>query len=448
MVDDDIYGNKRNYERFVRTLDRLKVAPGKDDGKRKYWVKYTANLAYFRKLIKAFEVRDNSFIHRLRVMRSLLIVTFSLEKDLVKATRDDIDDVMTYANSVNHSPKSKENFVTDLKFIWRQLFPERDEKGRVDETMVPYVVRHLNTKVDKSRQKVRPDKFSLDEFERLVQAFASEPRMQALLMVSIESLGRPQEILGRCIGDVEMHDNYAKITISEHGKEGIGILRIIDSHPYLAKWLAVHPLRKNKSAPLFVNLGSRNRNKRMTPFAASKLIRERCAAIGIDKPITLYSLKRNGVTMLRLSGKSDLDIQHIARWTSTKQIHTYDMSGQEESFKIELIKRGKIKADKDHKHLVPTIKKCLFCETENGFSEGFCTNCKRPLDRETIEQEAKQKEEQFHTVSQQLQEMAAKQERLETMFLQALAHMGTDKAKKKLTPELVKKFIEVEKRSV
>jgi hypothetical protein len=62
VVDDDIYGNKQNYERFVRTLDRLKVAPGKDDGKRKYWVKYTPNLAYFRKLIKAFEVRDNSYI--------------------------------------------------------------------------------------------------------------------------------------------------------------------------------------------------------------------------------------------------------------------------------------------------------------------------------------------------------------------------------------------------
>jgi integrase len=45
-------------------------------------------------------------------------------------------------------------------------------------------------------------------------------------------------------------------------------------------------------------------------------------------------------------------------------------------------------------------------------------------------------------------QMQAKMEALETRFLRTLANLKTDDAKKKLTPDLVKKFIDIEKRSI
>lgn len=210
--------------------------------------------------------------------------------------------------------------------------------------------------------------------------------MQALLSISLESLARPQELLGRKIKDCEIYDNYAKIYITEHGKEGVGFLRVIESYPYFVKWYNQHPLRSNTNAYLFVNIGRTNQYEQLKPPAVNKLIRQKCKKLGIEKPITLYSLKRNGVTMMRLAGKSDVDIQHTARWTTTKQLHTYDLSTQEEAFKIELIKRGKIKADKKYKEFIPKIKLCVYCDTENGLAEAICSNCKRPLDRENIEE--------------------------------------------------------------
>ena len=396
MADDDIYCNKAKFEFVELNIQRYLKPPAEDKErgrKRKYWIKNKENIKHFEHLFKVFATRDISYIRRLKLFRSFLIVNHVLDKDLAQAEREDINKVVAFSHTVNKSPKSKRDFALDVKFIWKQLFPEKDAKDRIDDTIFPYAVRHLTGRVDKSREKMRTDKFSLNEFEKLVITFADDPRMQALLTISLESLARPQELLGRKIKDVEMHDNYAKIYITEHGKEGVGFLKVIDSFFYLSQWLNKHPMRKDKNAYLFINTGRVNRYHQMTPFGANKLIRERCQKLGIDKPITLYSLKRNGVTRMRLGGMSDLDIQHTARWTSARQIKTYDLSQQDESFKIELIKRGKIKADEKYKEFAPTTKLCVFCNTENGIAEAVCSKCNRPLDREVIEKEMKDREQ-------------------------------------------------------
>jgi integrase len=408
MADDDIYGNKKHYESFLKNLDHYLNPPDKNnkkDKKRKYWVKNKNNLKYFRELCKKFEAEDNAYIRRLRLFGTLLPVCYVLDIDLSKADRPDIDKVMTYSHQINKTVKSKSDFVKNMRFLWRNLFPERDKKGRIDDTIVPYPVRHLSSKIEKSKDKLRGDKFSLEEFEKLVQCFSDDPRMQCLLTLSFESLSRPQELLFTRIKDVEIHDNYAKIYIAGHGKEGTGFLRCIDSFFYLSKWYNAHPLNKNPNAFLFINIGHVNRHQQLKPASVNKMIRERCALLGIKKPITGYSLKRNGITSMRLQGKSDLDIQHTARWTSTKQLKTYDMSNQEESFMIELVKRGKVKAPDKFKDFQPKIKACVFCGFENGMTESICNQCKRPLDREVIEKEAKDKDERIDTLEKQMRKV-------------------------------------------
>ena len=391
MADNDIYNNKEVYERFIRNID---IYLEKPSGYRKYQIKNRANIKYFNKLIIRFEVRDLSYVRRKRVLSCFLIVCHVIEKDLANMDRDDVDRLIIFANKQHKSDKSKQDFVKNLKCIWKTILPDKDERGRIDDTIVPYVVRHLSTKMDKSREKMRKDRITMDEFEKLIGSFGTDSRMQALLALKLESLGRPQEILGRNIEDVELHENYAKIYISEHGKEGIGFLRCVDSFYYFSKWLNGHPMKNNPKAPLFINLGMRGRYDRLKPPAANKLIREKCRMLGINKPITLYSFKRNGVTLCRLRGDSDADIQHRARWTSTKQLKTYDMSTQDDTFKLELIKRGVIKPDKKFADVKPLTKRCGFCHFENGIGEALCSRCRRPLDRTVIEQAEKRKEEE------------------------------------------------------
>lgn len=406
MAEDDIYKSKARYENFVKNLEKNLLE--KPKGKRAiYYCKNPKNLEYFRILIDSFDVRDLSFIRRIRVLHVMKIITYVIEKDLKECERADINKLVAYAHKRNKTVESKKDFIKDLKNIWKHILPEKDEKGRFDETIMPYVVRHLKRNVDKSKEKRRNDRLTLEEFQKIVKFFANEPQMQAYLTLATESLGRPQEILYTRIKDYEFYDNYARVWISEHGKEGTGFLQCIDSYPFVVEWFKNHPFKDNKDAFFFITESNQNQFDQLKNKNINQKIQFACKTLGIQKNITCYSLKRNGVTFRRQRGDSDLQIQQAARWTSTKQLQVYDMNSQEDAFKIELRKRGLMESDDETK---PEVKNCQFCSHVNGFTSDFCTNCKRPLNREKIQEAVEAHERMMEN------DVAKRFDKIEQMF--------------------------------
>ncbi len=386
MAEDDIYGSKGKYEKFIRRIPDL-IRPLDEKrvwktGWRKYQCKNPENLQYFNKLIPIFAARDLSFVRRLRLFRVLNLICHAAEKTLADCDRDDTNAIVVFAHGQLHSWNSKGDFIKDMKWLWKVLLPERDERGRIDDAIVPYPVRHLSAKIDRSKEKCK-DRLTFPEYQKIVKAFSGDKRLQAFLTLANESLGRPQEILYVRLRDVEMHDNWAKVWISEHGKEGTGFLQCIESFLYLADWLNEHPLRHDQDAFLFITLDDSHRYGQLRPETINKHLRAKLGLLGIKKRITCYSFKRGGVTYRRLRGDSDAVIQHVARWTSTKQLAVYDQSGPSDVLKGELAKRGLLQGREALEFKQPN-KTCLFCKTMNGIGDDCCRTCKRPLDRERI----------------------------------------------------------------
>lgn len=382
MAEDDIYGSKALYEKLMANLEELTKPPQKSQYKQRYYIKNKANISYFKALNKVFERKDTSYIRRLRLLRDLLIICYTTGKDLKLLERGDIDSTIAFSHQVNQSTISKADFIKNIKYIWRNLFPEVDDKGRIDEAITPYVVRHLSPNIEKSKQKLRDDRISWEEFEKLMDYFSDNPQMQFYLALSVESLGRPQEICYTRIKDVEINENYARIWISSHGKEGTKFLQCIDSYPYLVKWLEKHPYKNDPTSFLFLSNG---KSKQLTPVNINKKLIRACKKLGIAKSVTPYSLKRNGVTFSRLRGDSDVEIQHRAGWTSTKQLKIYDLSTNEDSFKRQLAKRGLIQ-DTEYKDLFPQTKICI-CGASVGFADSICPKCKRLLNKDSIKKQ-------------------------------------------------------------
>lgn len=412
MAENDIYNNEGKYLNFKQNLAIFSQKPSerayKDKFRSKYYCKNKANLNHFKALFKRFEAKDLSYIRRNRLLGSMKLICHASEKNLKDLKREDIDQIVAFMHTAYKSPKSKSDFIKDIKYLWKLLFPEKDEKGRLDETIVPYPVRHLSPKIDKSREKRKNDRLTFEEFEGIVDYFSYDPRMQFYLMLSLESLGRPQEILYTRLKDIELYDNYAKIYISEHGKEGTGFMQVIDSYPYLIKWLGKHPKKKDQDSFIFINTcnDKKNYGKQLCPKNINKMLKLACKHLKISKPITAYSLKRNGVTFRRIRGDSDVEIQHVARWTSTKQLKTYDHSEQEDALKIALVKKGLLK-DEAYKQYEPKVKECLFCNHRNPFNIEICDNCKRPLDRDKILQLEKKKEKDYSLMKEELETLKA-----------------------------------------
>ena len=422
-------------------LDRLLTPLPESDqriirGKPKYFCRNAQNLAYFRALDRIFGFRDTSYIRRLRLFNVLKLICYATDKKLKECEREDVNSIVGFAFTRLPSPTSKHDFVKDLKFIWKNLFPEKDERGRVDETLIPYSVRHLSAKIDRSKQQLRNDRLTMEEFEKLVQSFSQDKRMQAFLTLAFESLGRPQELLYVKIKDVELHDNFGKVWVTDHGKEGPGFLQCIDSFPQVASWYNEHPLRHNPDAYFFINIGNTGKFRQLKPESINKHIREKLKLVSIDKRITCYSLKRNGVTFRRLRGDSDVSIQHAARWTSTKQLRAYDLSEPDDSFKKELAKRGLID-DGKYKDFQPTAKQCQFCAYTNGLNDKICGQCKRLLDRKKLLALNESGGQELETERKERKKLGAELEALKGEFSQINRLMNTVLKK---NPEMLDKL--------
>jgi len=405
MVEDDIYRSKETYKLYVQHLDEIILKPA--SAKQIYYLKNAANLMYFQRLIPHFEAKDLSYVRRIRYFNMLKFICWATDKDLKDCDRQDIDKVMALAHQRLKSPESISTLVRMMRCLWKFLFPENDAHGRIDDSIVPYQIRHVSLKIDRSKLKARTDRLTWSEFERIVAYFSNNPCVQAFFALITESLGRPQEILWRRIKDLELQENYGKIWVSDHGKEGPnGFLQSIDSYPYLLKWLEVHPLRRDPDAFIFVNRGNKRRNLQMLPSNLNNMLKLACADLKIDKPITLYSFKRSGVTFRRERGDSDFEIQHAARWTSTRQLARYDLTTQDDALQKQLQKRGiAVEVRHDVEALRKPQRTLCACGTMCSVLDDLCSACKRPLNRKGIIESEQKKDDEINSLRLSVEKM-------------------------------------------
>ena len=130
MADNDIYNSRGRYEKFKEKITDYFQPP---KGYRKYQFKNSKNLRHFKRLFLKLDARDGSYVRRLRLCRTFMMVCHYIGKDFAKATREDIDQLMLHAHQHNNSPVTKKNHVLDLRFIWKLLFPDKVTK-RVNGT--------------------------------------------------------------------------------------------------------------------------------------------------------------------------------------------------------------------------------------------------------------------------------------------------------------------------
>ena len=399
MAENDIYNSKRQYETIIRKIEGgIYLQPDKTTH---YFIRNKENVKYFKQLINEFEFRDISYIRRIQIIKALRKTCFCTDKNLKDLTREDVKGIISELYSAHKTLATRRDFVNYNKAIWKIILPEIDNNGRPDDTVVPYPWR-IAIHADKSLQRDKIDKISSSEYDKIQNSLNKDPRIQLYFALMYECLARPQELCYVNLADVDVYDNYARIRIKEHGKEGTKTLQVIDSYYYLVEWLNRHPKKDDKTKPLFITMSNNNRYERLTPKHANKILRRKLKEIGINKPITNYSFKRNGVTVRYLSGESAQNIQKIAGWTSTEQLRTYDLSEQEDFFKEELIKKGILKvADKDKNRFV-TYKICSFCNSINPRANDMCSHCKRPLNRERILKEEANKEKEIQDLKEQV----------------------------------------------
>jgi integrase len=287
-----------------------------------------------------------------------------------------------YLDQEGYSQGSKALYKTLIKRFYAWLYKSKDGE-------YPEVVSWI--KAGRRRGNNLRDKIlSEDEIYKLIQA-ADNYRDKALIAVLYESACRVSELLTLRLKHVRFDKYGASILVS--GKTGERPIRLINSVPYLQKWLNVHPAKDNLEAPVF----SRARGDIFRPLSKREvygLVGKLSKRARIEKKVHPHMLRHSRLTELA-SKLKEPELRLFAGWTNSSDmpaiyVHLSARDVDEAIRRIAGILEPEEKKPEPSK-LEP--KKCPRCEAMNPADFKFCGKCGMALDLQAAMDQARELED-------------------------------------------------------
>lgn len=337
-------------------------------------------------------------------LQTLLNLSRFLAKDWIDATIDDVDNTVMIIHDRYADDRGKETNTTYdhkkvLKIFFRWL---KLDSRSFTEVGDPPQTKHIKMKrvEDKiSREELITD----DDLTRILHVCGENQRDRAFIDCQHEAGTRPGEILSLKIKHVKFDDNGAVIHVD--GKTGARPVRLIRSSPNLSQWINVHPLRDDKEAPLWIDLGNRNYGNMMTYSAALTMIKRRCKQAHLTKRIYL-NLFRHSEATATANYLTEAQMRKRHGWTPFSKmpgryVHLVNADVDDAILSHHGIKRKDEKA-------IKTPKKCPVCEITNSIDAKLCSKCGKPLSLEIAMEKEEQENEEKQSLLKRIEDLESK----------------------------------------
>ena len=122
------------------------------------------------------------------------------------------------------------------------------------------------------------------------------------------------------VGSVDLTQQGGLIYLSKDGTNKTTKAKGIPltwSFWYLGQWIAIHPLREDSNAPLWITLKSRSgKIEALTYEGAYQMFLQTERAAGLKKYMQHHLMRYYAVTSWILDGLREADIKHRAGWTT------------------------------------------------------------------------------------------------------------------------------------
>lgn len=307
-----------------------------------------------------------------RYLYDLFRFAKSMEKDLNKTTKRDMQKVVAEIEKKEWTPNSKHTFKVMLKKFYR-FVANIDEKG-----VYPENIKWLRTNVKNNHKKLPEELLTEEEIELMIRN-AKTTRDKAFISVLSESGCRIGEVANLKIKDVVFDEYGARITIC--GKTGARKIRLVNSAPYLQEWLNNHPFNQDSDSYIWV----RGDGKPLSYGRISELLKRIGEIAKIKKRIYCHLFRHGRATFLA-KHLTEAQMKDCLGWTqSSKMAGIYvHLSGRDTDDAILKLNGLKIEEEKKEQKLKPKV--CLRCKTINEATNRFCKICGFVLDNETAKE--------------------------------------------------------------
>ena len=307
------------------------------------------------------------------------------EKDFDLVVKGDVEQFARYLEERDLSAWTKYTQKVVIKRFYKWL------KG--NNEFYPEEVKWMKCRIKRSEMKL-PEEGDLiqdKEIETLIN-LADHPRNKALVSCLYESGCRIGEIATLQIKNVQI-DEYGTVIVVQ-GKTGSRKIRLVFSTPHLATWIDNHPMRNDKNAPLWINIGMKHHNRRLEYDAIRMYLKKLFKKAGITKKSNPHSFRHARATCLA-NHLTEFQMNQYFGWIqgSTMPSVYVHLSGKEVDGAI--LELNGLKKSKEEKESILRPKKCVRCDTINSHQSKFCLKCGGILDLKTaVELQEAQKEEQ------------------------------------------------------
>ncbi len=260
-----------------------------------------------------------------------------------------------------------------------------------------YDVEHIHpdkyTKKANREEKVKAtDLITREEFDRLIECIPRVSRYpirdKAMLYVMYEFAARPSELLNMCLGDVDIKDNYVRITTT--GKTGVKTLTLVLSYKPLMEWLEMHPLKDDPNAYLWYS-----KTKGRVSYDRLRIfIKELAKAANIKKDVWLYLFRHSALTEYEKTYGSAIT-EVYGNWVKGSPIRNrYIHLADSDQHNAVLKKYGILDNNNNSSNtIILEPIRCYRCNTMNEPTAKVCYNCSLILDKRFALELSKKEEE-------------------------------------------------------
>jgi integrase len=259
------------------------------------------------------------------------------------------------------SDYTRRDFQEIIKQFYAWLFDVEDPRHEG----YPKPVSWIHSKAPKQKLKAS-DLLTPAEVKKLISV-TPDMRLKALIAVCYECGLRVGEALQMRLGDVELQEQYATLTVS--GKTGPRVAYSIESLPLLMQWLDQHPDRCNREAWLWTD----DTEPLTYDRARFKLLECRRKA-NIHKRIFFHLFRHSSATQNAQLGEPML--RTIYGWSkNSDEPSTYVHLSGETVKKVLLEKAGVNQRAQQQ----PVVITCPRCGNPNQPNASLCVKCRSIL---------------------------------------------------------------------
>ncbi len=327
-----------------------------------------------------------------RYLYDAIRLAISYKKSLKNASETDLKKIVTKIEQKDWSPHSKYTFKIGLRKLYKSI-DKITEKG-----IFPKRLKWMKTTLKQNDKRLPEDLLNEEEVELLVKN-AKSIRDQAFIMCLYESGCRIGEIGTIKIKDISPTEWGIKLNVS--GKTGSRCVDLVNSVPYLLKWVNLHPSSKDRENYVWVN----EKGELLSDSRFSSILKGSAKRAGITKKVNPHSFRHARATYLA-GYLTEAQMKGYLGWTQSSNMPGIYVHLNGRDIDSAILKMNGIKIQEESKESKLKPKTCQRCSAINEAHNKFCKICGAPLDKEEIIKiiELEQKNEKANNLMNQLLE--------------------------------------------